>query len=325
MRPARATAVLALLLLGPTADAAGEAAIEPPMTFKQVWIRGEKAGGWGGGRGSGELTITAQALEYDSKKLKKSRRIPLQSIVAVSFGRMRGDVDSSWAVLRYRVQGTSRIIGFRDGSKLGYGTATEEIYRALKETLRLTGTGQYAVRPGFQAYDELDERFTLAFPERWSTYHRIIIDAGDGLVLGRLVFSEAAIPEGRDAADAATQEQVERTLSGIDRGEIAAFQIVREEADRGMRCRGFSRQAARRLRERFGLAATEPATLGGCNGLQARTSPPADSALPLIDRRFVAHHGVLYVLSRRASAGDPQRGADAFVEALASLRFTDAY
>lgn len=318
MRVAAAGALIAYLFGIAPVLAAEE--IRLPATFKKVWIRGEKAGGWGGGRGSGELSVTARALEFNSKKIKKSRVLPLDSIVAVSFGRMRGDVDTSWVVVRYRDEGQERIIGLRDGTKLGYGIATRSIHEVVREALRQAGAAQYDVGPGLQTYDELDRHFTLAYPEGWSSYHRVIVDAGDNRILGRLTFSVAEVPEGRAAASPEAQEEVERTLSRIDRGEIAAFEVLREESGDGMSCQGFSKHGLRRLQERFAFRDAVPVSFGGCRGLRVTTAGPDLR----VDRGFVAHDGILYVLSHRTAADDPQRGAEEFAEALRTLRFSDA-
>lgn len=288
---------LAALLLGsPVVSlASAEDAVEGeptsiglPHRIARVWSRtAKKAKGLPGGRVIGELTLTPHALEFLGNSDKKSFSIPMTEIRVVSFGKMKGDVDTDWAVLEVERDDGGTLVGLRDGRRMGYGARTREIYEAILEAVRQVGAAQYDVPQGFATYDELDAYFTLAYPAGRSTSHREVIQTPDQ-VLGVLEFV------GQD-------------------DEASVIQLERTDVEQGMSAKGFSEKARARLLESalesplldaghrlIAPPLVEPARIDRREGLRVlvRTRNPGGSEI-LLDQRFFVDASTLYRLALR--------------------------
>lgn len=100
-------------------------------TFEKVWYRGEKRPSLlKAYKCGGTLTVKQDRLEYRSKKLELD--IPASDIRSVTQRSMKGDSYNDWAVVEYEDDGTTRLIGFKDGKKLGQGRDTVAIRDALQ-------------------------------------------------------------------------------------------------------------------------------------------------------------------------------------------------
>jgi len=277
------------------------------------------------------MTLTLEAIEYQSGKRKASFYIPLEDVVAISFGKVPGDVNTEWVLLRVREGSATRLMGFRDGRKLGYGTRTRKIFNAMRSVLRQAGAGQYAVPPGYRAFDELDSMFTVAFPQGWSIYHHSAIDVDESLILGEAIFSEEPFPT-RDAAEpdsARWDEMHER----IRVGTIAAFSVLREEPRAGASCSGISKKVASTLVEQAQLQIggttdaprTDAVLIDECKGLRIRfRAQQSDGGVVVLDRRVVSDQRATYTMTLLATPETIQARTAMFNEALATFRFTDA-
>jgi len=329
----RARAVVAVTALaaatafaaeGPAAPPAGDP-IALPLTLGKVWYRTEKRG-WGGlktHRLTGDITLTAERLDFVAKKDAVS--VKVDSISMISLGKMSGDVNTLWVVLDVVEAGTRRTIGFRDGGQLGYGQRTEEMYHTLRGTLRQLGTAQFAARAGYQPFTVLDQEFALSFPEDWSVHTVHLATSGGSQTRAELIFSPQPI---------GPREDVERAR----RGGVPGFFVSRERAPRGTDCDGFSpaatTTAVEHLAEELQVEAgweivepphAEPVEIGGCQGLRMRGgSRGPDGAELRIDRRAVAKRNALLLLDlRSAGPADPDLLAR-FEGSVESVKFAAA-
>ena len=289
-----ALAVAGLLL------AAGAAEIALPTTFDRVWCRNNKK------KLTGDLTISAEGLVLVGKKRTVS--IDLDSILMVSLGKMGRDVDTDWAILTVGRPGATRIVGFRDGAKLGYGKRTPEIYEALRAAMKKLSAGPYRVPPGFAAYDAVDHQVVLAVPEDWSPYVQSSVVVNDRALWGTILFSAEPIRLGTGGEDSG--------LLAVQTGRAPALRLERREATKGMSCEGFTpaaRKAILRLAEerlRFARG-YEPAqaplatdvSMGDCAALRVvgRARGP-DGVEGVLDLHAVTNGDTLFLLELRSLA-----------------------
>jgi hypothetical protein len=307
-----------------------------PTTFKKVWYRTEKKRGVMGASAVGELTVTPTEIRIDTRK--KEITIPLDSIETISFGKMRGDVDTDWIVLEIVVDESSRLVGLRDGRKFGYGQRTEQLYELILAGVKQAGAAQYDVPEGYQAYDRLQAQFTLTVPLGWTAYPRSLIEV-DGLALwGEIVFVPHSQVPDKDVSAEDRQELRRQSLAAVDDGSSGAFYVDRREALRGMRCEGFSEKAMARLLEwavQDPLFAggrgseestrTEPAIIDDCNGLRiVRRSKQVDQEELILDLRAVSDDETVFVFGLRSRAGRYEEDLKRFDTAVGSVRFSVA-
>jgi hypothetical protein len=100
-----------------------------PKSFESVWYRA-------GTRGfsliaylaSGNLVINDNNIEFESDD--ESFKINIKDVHSISWGKMSGDTFNDWSIIKYGEP--EKIIGFKDGSKLGWGTDTDLYYSTLK-------------------------------------------------------------------------------------------------------------------------------------------------------------------------------------------------
>lgn len=220
-----------------------------PKTLSGVWLKtpGKKL--------TGDLILTEDGLEFDSRK--RQVFIPFDEVDLLGFGRLPGDVDTDWAILRVVEDGLYRRYAIRDGRRFGYGTRTVEIYRLLREVMEAQRAGQFRTAEGHQALTLFDTQFTTEYPDDWHVSHRELIESDrDGF------FGTAVIADVELAPDAAELPP-------------GAFVFHRRPAAKGMVCEGFGKRGLEALAavlEELGLVGadldrTAPAPLGGCAGL----------------------------------------------------------
>ena len=319
---------LALVLLGGVvrlraADAPTEEGY--PRTLAGVWMRTGTDRGITGPKLSGDLVITPESLELLAGKRDVS--IPLASVRMISYGTMRGDVDTEWVVLEVVRDGKRELIGLRDGRKLGYGQRTGELYEVLRDTARRFSRAQFSTSEGFRAYTELDRVFAMDVPADWTLYHHDLVHV-DGLVrYGTVVFTAAPLLEADDPKGKARA----RALGKIQQGQATAWIVTRREALGGMKCDGFDKGALEALGEIvasdpfFGPplppaapSAFEPVEIDGCAGL--RLVSRTETTHAVLDLRVVAREGTLVLVGLRTTEAELPGQSAAFERAVASLR-----
>lgn len=320
----------------PPPPAGRSEAVRLPVTFDKVWFRTGKKRGWGGAGLTGALTISETELHLSSHKRDVS--VPLDSILRVSYGKMRGDVDTDWIVMSVLEEGERRLIGFRDGRKFGYGQQTDEIRETIMAVIRQAGAAQYGVPEGFRAYDELDEQFTMAIPLGWSVYHRTLIATGQHGFRGEAIFSREPVVSETERDPERREELRRQALRAIDDGEAGAFFVDRREAPRGMRCEGFTEKGMARLQqwvaedplfdEGRGVdesVRTEPVVIDGCSGLRiVRHSRRPEGVERVLDLRVVSDDEIVFLIGLRSRAGRYEEDLEPFETAVRSVRLSVA-
>jgi hypothetical protein len=320
----------------PSPDQDREAAADQPTTFEKVWYRTGKKRGLMGSSAVGALTVTPTEIRIDTRK--KEIAIALDSIDTISFGKMRGDVDTDWIVLEI-IEGESRtLVGLRDGRKFGYGQQTERLYELILDAIKRAGAAQYDVPEGYRAYDRLQAQFTLTVPQDWTAYPRSLIEV-DGLALwGEIVFvPQSSVPDSAVSAEE-RQQLRKKALAAVDDGSSGAFYVDRREALRGMRCEGFSEKARATLlrwAEEDPLFAagrgseestrTETVVIDDCNGLRiVRRSRQPGQEERILDLRAVSDDETVYVFGLRSREGRYAEDLERFDTAVRSVRFSVA-
>jgi len=336
LAPAAVALVLSVpvgLSRGQDAGAASEA-VAIPTTIERIWYRAAKKQGFAKLKAikvTGDLTITSEGLEIVGKK--DSISIPLESISMLSYGTMGRDVDTEWAVMEIDTGGGSQRVGFRDGSRMGYGHKTREIYETLRRLMKQLTAAQYRVPEGYEAFDELDHQFTIAIPEGWSNYLQSVVIIGDRMPWGRIIFS--AEPVRRDPQ---AREGDGVSLESVQRGEAPAFFLDRREARKGKACSGFTPPQRAELLEQVnselrldggfeptGQPELSPFSVNGCKGLKiVARSRDADGAERVLDLRAVSDGETVFVFGMRGSAAHVERNRDPFETSVASLKFAVA-
>jgi len=297
--------------------------VKVPLTFDEVWYRQEKKKGMGklkARKASGNLRVTAEGLEFAAKDQRVF--VPLADLRMVSMGKMGRDVDTDWVIVAFEKAGTIEVIGFRDGDKLGYGSATEALGRQLRSAMKLLGGAQYNVPEGYKAFDQLDYQIAFAIPADWSTYVQSMVIVDGQARWGTIIFSsdpgERQLPDGPEVPP--------------------AFFLERRETSRGMDCDGFTPKAHARLLDQiaddplFGTGydvvespRVSPITLGGCSGVRVEArSLAAGGSIAVLDMRIIAKRDTLYLFGLRS----PEQSHDAYLEAfeksLATVRLSSA-
>ena len=303
-----------------------------PRTIEKIWYRTGKERGFIGRKHSGDLMITRDSLEFLSKKADIT--VPVESIEMVSFGKMRGDVNTDWVVLTIRDGTVQRLIGFRDGRKMGYGARTPEIFETVLDIAEELSWGQFAAPAKLEPYTELDHVFAVAVPQGWSSYHHEMISTEGSVFWGTVVFTPE--PMTSDAAETHLEgTERELALEAIQRGETTAWVIRRVESRSGMSCEGFTQKALKTLagwvaRDPFlGVpfeaptsTVFEPETVGGCRGVRASLRAQGSMApVPLIELRVVSQGDATLILGLRTTERDREADLELFEAALPTVKF----
>jgi len=303
-----------------------------PRTVRKVWYRTGSARGITGPKLSGDLVITPESLEFLADKQDIS--IPFDAVWMISLGQMRGDVDTEWVVLSILRGEERELVGLRDGSKLGYGQGTDELYQFLRATARRFSRAQFVAPEGFRPYTELDRVFALAVPAGWSTYHHELSSVEGIIRWGTVVFTPPSAMADPGKAPDPPAVQRARTLEAIQQGRTAAWVVERREAAAGMSCAGFAKGALRVLGgwiadDRFfghPLAQDdpprfEPLEIDGCAGLRlVQRGPGPELDAPLLDLRIVAREETVLLMGLRSKVATYEQDREPFERGISSLR-----
>lgn len=314
------------------AEEAGEHAPVLPVTLERVSFRPPKKMGV---RKSGFLTVTRDELWFSGDK--KATAIALDRIQLVSFGKMKGNVDTDWAVLAIGEPGLEELVGFGDARKFGDPARTREIYDVIKMAVKEASAAQYRVPPGFRTYDKVDRQCTLAIPESWGYHLESVVVVGDRAPWGTILFTSEPIRRSGEGASASKPRVDEGVLERVLAGEIPAFFLERTPVEGGMGCKGFSDKARAKLIERaredplFGeeVELPEPSTsdvsIDDCAGLRIEARGPGpDGGERLLDLSAVAHKDTLFLFGLRAAAGNYETFREPYETAIATVRFSVA-
>ena len=94
-----------------------------------MWYRpGDKGFSLKAYSASGKLVITETRLVFGEKN--ETFEIDAREIKSITWGKMPGDTYNEWAIIQYGEP--EKVAGFKDGSRLGWGTDTKLIYSTLK-------------------------------------------------------------------------------------------------------------------------------------------------------------------------------------------------
>lgn len=344
-RIARSTAwALAILLAfgAPPAEAAeatqansGDTNAEEsayPRTIQKIWYRTGKNSGFAGPKHSGDLMITRTSLEFLSKKADIS--IPFEAVGMISFGKMRGDVNTDWVVLTIDDGGTRKLIGFRDGRKLGYGVRTPDIYETVLDVAEELSWAQFTAPEGLVPYTELDHVFAVAVPRDWPSYHHEMISSGGDVFWGTVIFTPESMTSDASENHLDGTER-ELALEAIQRGETSAWIIRRIQSKGGMTCDGFTAKALNSLGKWIAkdpflnvpfdppeATAFEPAAIGVCQGVRATVRADASSGpVAVLELRAVSQGDATLILALRTTAADHESDLQLFERALPTVKF----
>lgn len=112
-----------------------------PRSFEKVWYRsGEKGVSLVSHSGTGALLVSESAISYDAGDYRLE--LPAAALRELHWGRMRGDSSNDWAILSFERDGRHETVGFKDGSKLGWGKDTKAMYDCLQRVLQIAGGGK---------------------------------------------------------------------------------------------------------------------------------------------------------------------------------------
>ena len=327
-------APLAIAADVPQADSTGNAseAVAYPRTIQKIWYRTGKDLGFAGPKHSGDLMITRTSLEFLSKKADIS--IPFEAIGMISFGKMRGDVNTDWVVLTIEDGGSRKLIGFRDGRRLGYGVRTPDIYEDVLDVAEELAWGQFAAPEGLVPYTELDHVFAVAVPEGWPSYHHEMISSGGNVFWGTVLFTPESMTSDASENHLGGTER-ELALEAIQRGETSAWIFRRVESKGGMTCEGFTDKALNKLAnwvttdpflnvpfDAPEATAFEPAAIGVCRGVKATLRAPAVSGPDLVlELRAVSQANATLILALRTNVDDLETDLKLFEAALPTVKF----
>jgi hypothetical protein len=109
------------------------AALPLPVVFEDVWYRaGDRGPSLRAYSASGKLVISEQRIAFGDGG--DAFEIDVTEIKSACWGKMEGDNFNEWVIVRYG--GPEKMAGFKDGSRLGWGTGTPSIMSALSSTLK---------------------------------------------------------------------------------------------------------------------------------------------------------------------------------------------
>jgi hypothetical protein len=109
------------------------AALPLPVVFEDVWYRpGDRGLSLRAYSASGKLVISEQRIAFGDGG--DAFEIDVTEIKSACWGKMAGDNFNEWVIVRYG--SPERMAGFKDGSRLGWGTGTPSIMSALSSALK---------------------------------------------------------------------------------------------------------------------------------------------------------------------------------------------
>lgn len=99
-----------------------------PKVFENVWYRAADRGfSLVAFSASGKLAISEQQVAFGEGS--SAFEIGVSEIKSVCWGKMAWDTVNEWVIVRYG--SPEKVAGFKDGSRLGYGTGTPSIMSSL--------------------------------------------------------------------------------------------------------------------------------------------------------------------------------------------------
>jgi len=331
-----------LVILGVPAAAAAEVADtetksdEPgadgyPRTIHKIWYRTGKQRGFTGPKHSGDLMITRDSLEFLSKKADIT--IPFESVGMISFGKMRGDVNTDWVVLTVRDGTTQELIGFRDGRKAGYGGRTPEIYETVLDIAEELGWAQFTAPEKLEPYTELDHLFAVAVPQGWSSYHHEMVSTDGTVYWGTVIFTPEPMTSDSSEDHLGGTER-ELALEAIQRGETTAWIVRRVESRGGMSCEGFTEKALKTLGKWIAQdpflgvpfeapesPAFEPSIVGDCRGVRMSLSADGSTkSVPVLELRAVSQGNATLIIGLRTTVDDHESDLELFEAAVPTVK-----
>lgn len=109
-----------------------------PRTFEDVWYRPEdRESSLRAYSSSGILTVSDTQIAFHSGS--DSIVVPVDRVQSLSWGKADADPVNDWATVRFS-DGTSTTAAlFRDGSSLGHGKSSDDIYSTLKYAAEVIG------------------------------------------------------------------------------------------------------------------------------------------------------------------------------------------
>ena len=310
--------------------------LELPLTIERVWYRTGKKRGFTGSSKSGDLTIGETALVLTTRKGELS--IPMESLHTVSYGKMRGDVNTDWIVIAVIDEQGRRLVGLRDGRKFGYGQKTAEIYETLLAAVRQLGAAQYRVPEGFETYDRMAGQYLLALPSGWSIHPRTLTEVGDQAIWGALIFSPHPLAPDPDLPPEQREIALRQALEEVDSGRNGAIFMQRREAQGGMRCKGFSDKAVEKLLGWAGQdrvfagsrgveesTRTEEVKVDGCTGLRiVKRMRRQDGTELVLDLRAASDDDTVFLFGLRSREERYEADQVTFDAVMGTVRFSVA-
>jgi hypothetical protein len=133
----------------------------------------------------------------------------------------------------------------------------------------------------FEPYQGLKEQFTIALPVGWQAHDQSAALGKPG-PYGVVIFSPVNLGMVKVTDAQKSLEEAQKTLEGIDTGEIPSLLVDRHKAEGGMSCDGFSDKARKKALETYeistmgrnshivGTPEAEAVSVGGCQGLRVR-------------------------------------------------------
>ncbi len=123
-------------VVGRVEPAKPDSVITLPKGFPTVWYRpSEKAGSLSAYSASGPLAITNTRIIFGDKD--QTVEIDTREIKSLGWGKMVGDGFNDWVMVRYGEP--QKVVGFKDGRALGWGTDTRLLYWTLKHAIEASG------------------------------------------------------------------------------------------------------------------------------------------------------------------------------------------
>ena len=103
-----------------------------PKVFEDVWYRaGDRGFSLTAHSASGKLVISEQRIAFGEGG--SAFEIGVSEIKSICWGKMASDSVNEWVIVKYG--SPEKMAGFKDGSRLGWGTGTPSIMSSLSSLL----------------------------------------------------------------------------------------------------------------------------------------------------------------------------------------------
>ena len=270
-------------------------------TWERIWYRKDSQSHLKPYTDSGDLALFDDAIEFLDRK--HGWRIPFDRIERIELGRMRGDQEVDWILLRLREDDPSLEVALRDGGAFGFGHRTREIHRRIEDRLRAADAAQWNLPAGVARFDGLEHQLSFTYPSSWNV--------------------RATATEYRGGVDSVGTLHV-----GVEGS--SGIQVDRREDSHRKRCSGLGADTLEDLRREIveseaflgGAITSEdldesPTEVGGCAGVRFR----AGARGRLLDLRAVSYRGTLFLFSVVAPEEEMTELVSALERLAASVTF----